>query len=140
MTELEPEMTSATMPATEERYSIYTPDGTTWMIWDARDSAFVTNPSTGRHFGSRGSAERAIADLEHEQARLARRAQRATEQTAEPTRIKVAKSRLYSDLTRRSSPYYECTGPDGTRFDNTSIKTLREVLRRKYGRVELEVV
>jgi hypothetical protein len=57
----------------------------------------------------------------------------------EPTRIKVEKSRLYSDLTRRSSPYYECTGPDGTRFTNTSLTTLRSVLRARYGRVELDI-
>lgn len=29
---------------------------------------------------------------------------------------------------------YTCQGPDGSRFDNRSIVTLRDVLRRKYGR------
>ena len=42
-------------------------------------------------------------------------------------------------MTRRSATYYECTGPDGTRFDNTSIRTLRDLLERRYGRVELHI-
>lgn len=29
---------------------------------------------------------------------------------------------------------YECTGPDGRRFNNRSIVTLRDVLKRRYGR------
>jgi hypothetical protein len=30
--------------------------------------------------------------------------------------------------------WYECDGPDGTHFTNTSIVELRSVLRRRYGR------
>lgn len=30
--------------------------------------------------------------------------------------------------------HYYAIGPDGTRFDNGSIVTLRDVLRRRYGR------
>jgi hypothetical protein len=30
--------------------------------------------------------------------------------------------------------HYYVTGPDGTRFDNRSIVTLRERLRHRYGR------
>lgn len=29
---------------------------------------------------------------------------------------------------------YSCTGPDGRRFTNDSLVTLRQLLRRKYGR------
>lgn len=35
---------------------------------------------------------------------------------------------------RPFSNYYECRGPDGEKFTNTSIGTLRDVLRRRYGR------
>jgi len=55
-------------------------------------------------------------------------------------RIEVAKSSIYSEMTRRTKPYYECTGPDGTRFDNTSFSTLVDILHRKYGRdIEIDV-
>lgn len=35
---------------------------------------------------------------------------------------------------RPVSNYYEAQASDGARFTNTSIVTLRDVLRRKYGR------
>ena len=53
-----------------------------------------------------------------------------------PPTTRVERTRMVSG---RSSghPYlywhYACVGPDGTRFDNTSIGELRRVLRRKYG-------
>lgn len=59
--------------------------------------------------------------------------------TDAPTVIKVAKSTIYSDMTRRRKNYYECTGPDGTRFDNTGLADLRDRLRLRYGRVELDI-
>jgi hypothetical protein len=37
-------------------------------------------------------------------------------------------------------PYYQCTGPDGPAFDNTSKAELLRILRRRYGReVALEI-
>ncbi len=32
---------------------------------------------------------------------------------------------------------YECTGPDGREFSNPSLATLRDVLRRRYGKIAL---
>jgi hypothetical protein len=55
-------------------------------------------------------------------------------------RIEVARSTLWSrspGRTRAASNYYECTGPDGRRFTNTSIVTLREVLRSRYPGVTI---
>lgn len=37
------------------------------------------------------------------------------------------------------STLYTCTGPDGRTFSNTSIASLRDVLKRRYGKVTLEV-
>lgn len=56
-----------------------------------------------------------------------------------PVPITVKRGRIFNGTGCRVpfSPYYQCTGPDGTRFDNTSIKTLRDVLRRHYGKVEV---
>lgn len=34
---------------------------------------------------------------------------------------------------------YTCTGPDGRRFDNRNIKTLRDVLRHHYGKVTIVI-
>jgi hypothetical protein len=59
---------------------------------------------------------------------------------APPLVIEVTKGRMYSDMTRRSSNYYECAGPDGRRFTNTSIVTLRRKLRETYGAVTVVVV
>lgn len=55
--------------------------------------------------------------------------------------ITVLAETLFNGAGRRRpfSTLYTCTGPDGRRFDNTSFKTLRDVLRRRYGRVVLEV-
>lgn len=49
--------------------------------------------------------------------------------------------RLLPGQARHCDRYslYECTGPDGRQFDNRSLKTLREVLRRRYGSVKLTV-
>lgn len=44
----------------------------------------------------------------------------------------VGKRRPWSTL-------YTCTGPDGTRFDNKNLKTLRDVLRRRYGKVTIVI-
>ena len=51
--------------------------------------------------------------------------------------ITVERSRVYPCVARRGPAWrwvYACVGPDGRRFDNDSIVTLREVLRRHYGR------
>lgn len=37
------------------------------------------------------------------------------------------------------STLYTCTGPDGRAFDNRNIKTLRDVLRRRYGKVTVVI-
>jgi hypothetical protein len=37
------------------------------------------------------------------------------------------------------SNYYRCVGPDGTVFTNSNKSTLTDVLRRKYGKVTLNV-
>lgn len=49
--------------------------------------------------------------------------------------VTVQRIKLANAAPGRRDPgwLYEATGPDGTRFDNTSIVTLRDVLRRKYG-------
>jgi hypothetical protein len=54
----------------------------------------------------------------------------------EARRVTVRRSQLVNTAPGRREPgwLYETTGPDGTRFDNRSIATLRDVLRRKYGR------
>lgn len=36
--------------------------------------------------------------------------------------------------------WYECHGPDGTKFTNSSIATLRDVLKRRYGKVKVTVI
>lgn len=47
--------------------------------------------------------------------------------------ITVTRSLLTSSFPgRRPSNYYECTGPDDTRYTNDSIVTLRTLLRRRY--------
>lgn len=54
-----------------------------------------------------------------------------------PTTIQVSLS-----LLRRGNymqNYYECVGPDGTKFTNSSKATLKSVLTRRYGKVELVV-
>ena len=38
-------MTASTSQATEARYSVYTPDGKTWKVWDASAERFVQNPA-----------------------------------------------------------------------------------------------
>jgi hypothetical protein len=48
------------------------------------------------------------------------------------TKIFVVKSLLRD--------YYVCDGPDGQQFSDTSLEGLREILRRQYGDVELEVI
>lgn len=57
-----------------------------------------------------------------------------------PVEIKVTKGTLTSDLTRRSTPYYECNGPDGRKFTNSSIRTLSGLLRAAYGEVAVMVI
>ena len=50
--------------------------------------------------------------------------------------VRITRERLVNAQPGRRDPgfIHYCTGPDGTRFDNRSIVTLRDVLRRKYGR------
>lgn len=56
------------------------------------------------------------------------------------TEIVVQRRRIYAP---RGCPgfawhyQYLCVGPDGTRFENSSLHTLRKVLRRRYAAVEL---
>lgn len=61
--------------------------------------------------------------------------------TATPT-IKVNKQPYFRGAGRLHpfGNWYECVGPDGTQFTNTSIAELRLVLKRRYGRtVVIEV-
>lgn len=62
---------------------------------------------------------------------------------AAPTTITVTRTKVYPRPARRGRAWYwsyDCVGPDGRRFDNTSIVTLRQVLRRYYGKgVTVEV-
>lgn len=37
------------------------------------------------------------------------------------------------------STLYTCTGPDGRQFDNKSLKTLKDVLKRRYGDIAVVV-
>lgn len=51
--------------------------------------------------------------------------------------VLVARTKIYPRPARRGPAWYwsyTCIGPDGTRFDNTSITELRRVLKRHYGR------
>lgn len=60
----------------------------------------------------------------------------------EPVQITATLSTMFScrpGNLRPFSNYYECHGPDGTKFTNTSKETLLSVLRRRYGRVELTI-
>jgi hypothetical protein len=53
------------------------------------------------------------------------------------TTINVTRGTLASRSPGNRRPFsnfYECDGPDGRHFTNTSIVTLRDVLRRRYGR------
>lgn len=36
--------------------------------------------------------------------------------------------------------WYECVGPDGRKFTNSSIVTLKDVLKRRYGKVKVTVI
>lgn len=63
-------------------------------------------------------------------------AARATTQTTDHP-IVVSRGSLYSRSPGNRRPlsnFYECDGPDGQHFTNTSIVTLRDVLRNAYGR------
>jgi hypothetical protein len=40
---------------------------------------------------------------------------------------------------RYESRYYECFGPDGTKFTNGSKSELKSVLQRRYGKVTLVI-
>lgn len=54
--------------------------------------------------------------------------------------IHVERARVYPSVARRGAAWkwvYNCVGPDGRRFDNDSIVTLRDVLRRAYPGVEI---
>lgn len=55
------------------------------------------------------------------------------------TVIKVTLTHLYRRGRVPFTNYYECQGPDGTVFTNSSKAELKRVLTRKYGRVELEI-
>ena len=50
------------------------------------------------------------------------------------TQIIVKRQKVYHRFGRFAWNWvYACEGPDGTQFDNSSIVTLRSVLRRRYG-------
>jgi hypothetical protein len=51
----------------------------------------------------------------------------------EPT-VTVTRVDLFVGGLRPLRWHYYTAGPDGTRFDNSSLVTLRQVLRRRYGR------
>lgn len=48
----------------------------------------------------------------------------------------VTRNAMYSPMNRRRpySWYYETKGPDGANFTNTSIVTLRRLLKQRYGK------
>jgi len=51
------------------------------------------------------------------------------------TTCTISRSQLYPCVARPGFAWkwtYETTGPDGTRFTNDSIVTLRQVLKRRY--------
>lgn len=55
----------------------------------------------------------------------------------DPPTITVSRTQVYPRPARRGPAWYwvyDCTGPDGRRFDNRSIGELRGVLKRFYGR------
>jgi hypothetical protein len=57
-------------------------------------------------------------------------------------RIEVTKGAIRSRSPGNRRPvsnYYECVGPDGRRFSNSSIVELRRVLKARYGG-DVEVV
>ncbi len=57
---------------------------------------------------------------------------------AEATEIRVTRQTIHHrGHLRPIRDHYYCTGPDGRRFDNGSLVTLRQVLRRRYGKVEI---
>ena len=36
--------------------------------------------------------------------------------------------------------WYECNGPDGKKYTNSSITSLRDVLKRRYGKVNVKII
>lgn len=60
---------------------------------------------------------------------------------ASVTKITITKEDLFlgHGLRRPWTFTYSCTGPDGRQFDNRSIKTLNDVLRKRYGKVEITI-
>jgi hypothetical protein len=54
-----------------------------------------------------------------------------------PVEVIVLKRERYLASRRFGSVcwLYSCDGPDGTHFTNTSIVTLRSLLRQRYGRI-----
>lgn len=59
----------------------------------------------------------------------------------ELTVIQVTITDTFNGRGRRNpwSSHYACTGPDGTRFTNSDKVTLKQVLARRYGKVQLEM-
>ena len=54
--------------------------------------------------------------------------------------IKVNRTKVYPSVARRGPAWkwvYDCTGPDGRRWDGDSIVDLRDRLRRAYPGVEI---
>jgi hypothetical protein len=59
-----------------------------------------------------------------------------------PVTIHVTLSTIVGGASRYGryeQRYYECFGPDGTKFTNSSKATLKSVLQRRYGKVVLVI-
>lgn len=61
--------------------------------------------------------------------------------TSTPITINVTLTSIFARgrYGRFVQRYYECFGPDGTKFTNSSEATLKSVLQRRYGKVVLVV-
>lgn len=58
------------------------------------------------------------------------------------TEIQVTLTLIFSSTPGNRKPYrnyYECTGPDGRKFTNTSKTELARALRKYYGPVVLKI-
>lgn len=64
----------------------------------------------------------------------------ADERDASASVITINRVQIYPSVSRRGPAWtwvYDCIGPDGGRWDNDSIVTLRANLRRAYPGVEI---
>jgi len=60
---------------------------------------------------------------------------------SDPVEIAVKAEDLFHGYGRRVpfGSHYSCIGPDGTQFTNSSLRDLRDVLKRRYGSVKIKL-